>query len=453
MALVALAAWSLFAFAGAYRWTVVPLMVTALAAAALARPRVGRGPHRHLDTFLILGLVAVCTQIAPLPPVVQRVLSPRSAAAHRALYLGLDADAFSTLSLDPGATGWSLGLALTMALVFWTARDQFERGGIRRVCRGLAWCGLVLAVTMFVQRRLSPHQVYGFWSPLTRTSNPTIFGPFVNRNDFAAWLLMTIPLITGYLLARMASSTGGRWTAAAIESAIDARLVVLTGAVVLMTAALVASLSRSGLLGLCAGLGTLAVLGRGRMGVAGTGAFGLATVTLLLLALQYTNMGALAFRLGDSLPADLQGRTTIWRETWPMARDFLGTGIGVGAFERGMLIYQQSDRLLFFNHAHNEYLQLLAEGGLLVALPAVAAALVGGRTAWRRLHRDESAAFWIRAGAIGSLVAIATQSVWDTGLRMPANGVLFAVVAAAALHGDRRAAPLHGVPPGSAAPG
>ena len=43
--------------------------------------------------------------------------------------------------------------------------------------------------------------------------------------------------------------------------------------------------------------------------------------------------------------------------------------IGGGAFERGMLVYQQGTRQFFFNHAHNEYLQILTEGGLLVGLP------------------------------------------------------------------------------------
>ena len=54
------------------------------------------------------------------------------------------------------------------------------------------------------------------------------------------------------------------------------------------------------------------------------------------------------------------------------------------------------------------------------------------------LRTDRSAIFWIRAGAIAGIVAAAVQSVWDTALRTPANGVLFAVVAAIALHDPRK---------------
>jgi O-antigen ligase len=437
--LLALTGWSLFAFAGAYRWTLVPVMAAALVAVWRVRPRVGTGPHRLFDTLVLISVTGVAAQLVPLPAAVRQLVSPETERARDALLVGGGRPTFEALSLDPQATAWSLATAVTVLLVFWIARDTFERGGIRQVCRGIAWFGLVLAAIVFVQHAVSPRHIYGFWAPITRTSVPTPFGPYVNRNDFAAWLLLAIPLVVGYGIARMASRAGGRRGTAVIESVLDARAILLSGAVVLMTAALVASLSRSGLAGIGAGLCLLGLLGRRRLGAAGTGAFALGMAALLLLSTQYTNMTALAFRLGDALPEDVGGRMTIWRETWPMARDFLGVGIGVGAFERGMLVYQQSSRLLFFNHAHNEYLQVLAEGGLLVSLPAAAAILTGGWLAWRRLHRDETSLFWIRAGAVSGAVGIGIQSVWDTALRMPANGVLFAIVAAIALHSHPRA--------------
>lgn len=437
-ALLALVGWSLFAFAGAYRWTLVPIMAAVLIAALRVRPRVGAGRHRLLDILALISVTAVAGQLVPMPALVRRQLSPEGERARLSLLVEADRSLATPFSLDPAATAWSLATAVTLLLVFWVARDTFERGGIRRVCRGVAWFGLALAALVFVQRAVSPHHIYGFWAPITRTAVPSPFGPYVNRNDFAAWLLLAIPLVMGYSMARVASKADGRRVTAVIESVLDARAILLSGAVVLMTAALVASLSRSGLVGIGVGLCLLGLAGRRRLGAAGTSAFALSMVGLLLVATQYTNMTALAFRLGDSLPADVDGRVAIWRETWPMARDFLGVGVGVGAFERGMLVYQQSPRLLFFNHAHNEYLQVLAEGGLLVTVPTVATLLVGGWLAWRRLRRDESSVFWIRAGAMSGMAAIAVQSIWDTALRMPANGMLFAIVAAVALHSPPR---------------
>jgi hypothetical protein len=44
---------------------------------------------------------------------------------------------------------------------------------------------------------------------------------------------------------------------------------------------------------------------------------------------------------------------------------------------------------------------------------------------------------WPRIGSLAGLMAVAVQGLWETGLRMPANGVLFAVVAAIAVHRPR----------------
>ena len=117
-----------------------------------------------------------------------------------------------------------------------------------------------------------------------------------------------------------------------------------------------------------------------------------------------------------------------------MVKDFWLTGVGPGAYQRGMIVYQQSPRVVYFNHAHNDYVQVLAEGGLLLAIPAIGIALAGAWRIRRRLWRDKTPIYWVRVGAVSGLIAVAVQSIWETGLRVPANGMLFAVLAAIALH-------------------
>jgi O-antigen ligase len=197
-----------------------------------------------------------------------------------------------------------------------------------------------------------------------------------------------------------------------------------------MLGALLASLSRSGLLGAATGLLVMLGLGRRRMSKASAAWILGAVVASIAAATAYANVSAIAGRLGEAMSTQLGGRVLVWRETWPMVRDFPATGIGVGAFERGMSLYQQSTRLLFFNHAHNEYLQILVEGGLLLAIPVAVGIAAVILEAGVRLKADRSPAFWLRVGATSSLCAVAVQSVWDTGLRMPANAVLFAIAAA-----------------------
>jgi len=60
--------WALFAFAGAYRWTVVPIAAGAIVTAFIVRPSIFRRPFRTLDAALVLCLAVTAAQLIPLPP-------------------------------------------------------------------------------------------------------------------------------------------------------------------------------------------------------------------------------------------------------------------------------------------------------------------------------------------------------------------------------------------------
>ncbi|OFW26911.1 MAG: hypothetical protein A3H97_21925 [Acidobacteria bacterium RIFCSPLOWO2_02_FULL_65_29] len=411
-------------------------MAGAAILAAFVRPSLFRPPHRLVDASIVACLLVTGAQLIPLPLAVRAAISPAAAEVERQLLFDAGAST-RPLSLDAASTLWALASGTAMALIFWSARSVFARGaGLRVVARWTAWFGLALAAVMFVQRAATPGLIYGFWTPMTRASHPTPLGPFVNRNDIATWLMLACPLVVGYLMARWSSRVarpGGRRN---IETFVDSRALWLGMSACLMIAALLASLSRSGLFGAAVAVCVFALLARRRVSGRRLG-WSLAAVGLAVaVATMYVNLDALAQRISDTLPSNLGGRLAVWRETWPMARDFPLTGIGVGAFERGMLVYQQSTRLIFFNHAHNEYLQVLVEGGWLLAAPAAIAIVVGWWGVRARLGSDRTPMFWVRVGAASGLAAVAAQSLWDTGLRMPASAVLFAIVAAAALHDD-----------------
>ena len=95
---------------------------------------------------------------------------------------------------------------------------------------------------------------------------------------------------------------------------------------------------------------------------------------------------------------------------------------------------QRHELASFFAQAHNDYLQLVAEGGLLLATPALICLVLFVRDL-RNAMRDQrgSTEWWLRAGAVTSLVAIAIQESVEFSLQMPGNAALFAVVCAIGL--------------------
>jgi O-antigen ligase len=416
----------LVAFGGVYPWTYVPAAIVLAAAFATAPPAIGRRGTRVLDVSLACCIGVALLQLVPLPLGLRSTLSPSLAGIDQALRVG-DAAGGRTLSIDPAGTLDALMIASMDLAMFWIARGVCARQGARTLVRTVAWTGLVMAVAAIVFATSSPSLIYGLWFPHER-ARP--YGPFVNRNHMGTWLIMALLMTAGYVFARFQSR--GRVTLAA---AVDARMIWLIGSAASMLVAVIVSLSRSATVGTIAGALLLRAVaarhgGRALLGLLAAGA------AALLIVTTNPRTADLSRRFEQPGTTAAWTREQIWRETIPIVRDFPLTGTGVGTYPTAMLVYQQSDRTLFFNQAHNQYLQLAAEGGLLLVLPLAVAAAAFARRAARRLARDRSAMFWIRAGAAAGMVGVLVQSLWETGLRLPANGLLFAALAAVAVHDD-----------------
>jgi hypothetical protein len=437
--LVALLIWPLAAFGGAHFLTAVSFGIACVAAAAVARPAIGARSCRTLDLALLALVAAVLIQLLPLPGVLLNSLSPHKRALEQAIALSPNAvGSFQALSVAPRGTAWAALVIAAAAAVFWLARDLFERGGVRQAVRAICATGMAISVLALAQAATAGRRIY--WTFPTDHEGPLPFGPFINRNHFATWVIMAAPICFGYIAARTERHPGGAApfvpTRVRIARSLDGRTVWLLGCGTAMLAALLVCLSRSGIVALAvASLAMFATTSKrsnsgGQQGILA----GLAVAALAAVLL--SDVAALADRLAAASAA-IEGRVQIWRETLLVIRDFWIAGTGAGTYQTAMLLYQQSDRLWYFNQAHNHYLQIAAEGGVLLGIPAAAALVAYAGHAARRVAEDRSPMFWVRCGACCGLGAAALQSVWETGLTMPANAALAAVLAAVAVHEPR----------------
>src|SRR5207244_7067247 len=97
-------------------------------------------------------------------------------------------------------------IAVMLIAAFWTAREAVARGGIRPIARTVCLAGFVVSVVAMTTHYTAPRLLYGIWSADTLRS--PVYGPFVNRNHMASWLVMALPFAAGYLVARIAR----RWS-------------------------------------------------------------------------------------------------------------------------------------------------------------------------------------------------------------------------------------------------
>ena len=388
------------------------------------------------DVCLYVIAAAICLQMIPLPRPAIDVVSPAARPLQQRLMLHVP-DALP-ISIEISRTARALAVTAGAFLVFVTARRMFTAGGVRIVARGVSMIGMLLATIALAQDATANGLMYWRWRPLDEGPDP--FGPFVNRNHFATWAILAIPLCVGYLAAHSAAHRHHGAEVIPLRRRIatffDGRAMGLTAASALLGVALVMTLSRSGLFGLGAGAAVgLLLLLRRPSASRGHAAWWLLGGVVVAAALTLAQLSPET--LGErwaSVRVSAGGRFTIWRDTIPILRDFWLTGTGAGTYLTSMLVYQQSSPGWLFNQAHNHYLQVASEGGLLLGVPVMLALGAFAREAWRRLGADRSGMYWIRAGAFCGLAGVAAQSVWETGLTMPANAALAALAAAIVLH-------------------
>jgi O-antigen ligase len=162
---------------------------------------------------------------------------------------------------------------------------------------------------------------------------------------------------------------------------------------------------------------------------------GVAVPALLLATLAWAGLGPILSRFGQ-VSVEIQDRILVWQDSLRMIADFPIAGVGLGAFGTAMAVYQTAPRHTLFVQAHNDYLQIAAEGGLLVGVPALIVIVFVVQGIWRRFrqNQDEPTRYWMRAGALAGLCGIAAQSLVEFSLQKPGNAVLFVLLLALALH-------------------
>ncbi len=464
VAIVVTIAWGALAFGAVYPWAHSPLAVV-MGMTGLSALVWRRGHSPDTGAFApCLAIIAVATglQLVPLSHDMLTQVSPATPALlarYNAAYgvlsaPGVPPDA-SVQTPDPPRRPLSIvpddtrrGLVLYVALAVFTlgALRVFSATGAQSVGRAVLAFGSLLAVFGIVQEALNPVdtaiRVYGFWQPEVLGSRP--FGPFINRNHFAGWMLMALPLACGSwygVLERALRDTlgGVSGRAALLASPLGGQLIAQGFACVVMAASVLMTRSRSGIGALVLLVALLALMVLLRQASRRARYLAAAILCAILAATaSWAGAGVVLGKFAQESTSleSVGGRVPIWIDTLRIVRDFPFFGTGLNTYGQAMAVYQTFERTLHFQEAHNDYLQIAAEGGLLLVIPSLAAIAVFVRHVRRRFREAprEGTTYWLRVGAGVGIIAIAAQSLVEFSLQMPGNAALFAILLAIALH-------------------
>jgi O-antigen ligase len=297
-------------------------------------------------------------------------------------------------------------------LIFFLSTQVFRE---RRELTTLIWFLIFLCFSVsllgIVQHFASEAKIYGF---VTLTAGGDPFGPFVNRNHFAGFVELTLPAGLALMIFR----------------GLRRDMIPLVGLLTIIpVGAMIFSGSRGGIVSFGFELAVLALLARFRKAPQGTQLAALTIVGFAALALvTWLGAGKAIERFSVLHPGDvtLSRRASMVRGAAHIFFDHPIKGAGLGSL---VAVYPRYETLYDGNvvdHVHNDYMELLAEMGILGGLCGFAFLWILFREAYTNFTAEQGHfSRAIHAGASTALCGLLLHSLVDFNLHIPSNAVLF----------------------------
>ncbi len=408
--------------------------------------------HRPAADYLLCGfgilfVLGPLVQLIPLPVSLISAVSPRTARFW--LLTGrVTPGSWTVFSLYPSRTAGELVRLAAYGAVFYALKGYRPAGGSRtafaaRLLTAVVATGFVVSVIGILQKYSWQGMIY--WLRPIRFGRP--FGPFVNRNHFAGYIIMVIPLALGLLLTRRPRPAGETFRDRLVRA--DPRRLLLGFMSLVMSVALFLSYSRSGILsGVLAFIYLIGISRRFRL-IERKQSLRIFAGSLVLIALALAYFGTAdlvqRFETIGGKGKEVEYRRDIWGDTFRIYRDFPVLGIGLGGFEKFYPYYKSFDRRKPFTHAENDYLQVAAEMGTwgLVGLTGFFLVFFGSVFSWkpesfRPVRPRKLPGGWpvsgrgLVAGCSAGALGLLLQSSLNFNFAVPANTLLLAVLLALA---------------------
>jgi O-antigen ligase len=348
-----------------------------------------------------------------------------------------DAGNRQSLSFDVESTrGTVLVLCALLALSVLAANFLTGAGRLLTLIRFFIFFGGAMGVFGLAQYFSGSSSIY--W---LRNAGSSAFGPFFNRDHFAGYmeLLIALPvalIVTGYIRG-------------------EKRLVYGIAAIFMGMAAIF-TLSRGGMISIFAQMIFIAAVnfrrshrktgdrahGRARMatGLAAVLAIIAAIVTGVILMGAEPVINRIA--TGDPNSSDLSKAQTfysvrgeIWENTWTMIRNNPLIGAGLGAYETAYPIYARENGTHGITaDAHNDYLQILADAGVLGAVIVLWFLAAVFRAIARGVRSTDPLAAAISIGGGAGIFGMLVHSVFDFNLHLPSHAIVFLFLSTVITH-------------------
>lgn len=385
-------------------------------------------PRTPLNLSILLFLALVIFQIIPLPQSLLNIISPATGRfyydTHNAIVagepVGLIVPRLSgTVSLNPYATkGELIRLLAYMGAFFIVIGNVMTRAKLRRLLIVITATGFLVALFALIQHFTWNGKVYWFYE-YTLGGGP--FGPFINKNNFAGYINLIIPVTL----------------AMSIYEKDKAKKTLFAFMALVMALAIFLSMSRAGVI---AFMGSMAFMGGMlfllRRQFSQKLVFFIPALFLfsVIIYLAFIGMEPVVERLStltEKATYNRELRWGVWASTIEVIKDYPVLGTGLETFETLFPGYRSLEASrLHWRDAHNDYLQLAAETGVIGLLIVLSFFIIFFRQALRALLHKKTANGQLIIGLLASVVAFLLSIVFTFNSHIPATALLFSVICA-----------------------
>lgn len=336
-----------------------------------------------------------------------------------------------SLSYDVEATRSAVLTLCCLLICLLLAANVFnQREAWEGLAKFLPWYGMALAILAILQHFSAGNAI--LWIREITSSQP--FGTFINRDHFAGYMELLVGMPVALIATRHIRGEG--------------RFIYIVAAL-MMGLAVVLTLSRGGTIGLVLELLVIGALANRRARYLNKGAhhgphwLGFATVGLTLVAIVAGILWIGAepiinrFATGSADSSDLSkaqsfesARGAIWRDTWMIIRAHPIFGAGVGAYETAYHIHApgDDDRSGIAAQAHNDYLQVLADAGIIGGALLIWFLIVVLRGVLAVSRERDPLLAGVALGCSGGVVGMLVHSFFDFNLQLVSHALLFLVL-------------------------
>ena len=201
-------------------------------------------------------------------------------------------------------------------------------------------------------------------------------------------------------------------------------------AVITMTAAILASRSRMGIIAAVSSIALMALFsGYQRRAAVSIAAVTMICVTVLVLWIGAGSAFGRFGKISDEYQNTEDSRLSIWKDSLRLVGAHPLLGSGLGTFPVAFTPVQSTFLGKFVNHAHNDYLELASDLGIPTALLlflSIVWLLI--RLAKKIVSVEAGFERTVALGCLGSVTAILLHSLTDFNLYIPANALLFSLI-------------------------